>query len=75
MGLDTRGHILKLDVLINECSQYTNAKTARDNPARTKHCSQALGPNQPGITDVATVDRRHFGVVRPAHADGFTLLP
>jgi hypothetical protein len=28
-----------------------------------------------GITDIATVDRRHFTVVRPAHVDAFTLWP
>jgi predicted nucleic acid-binding protein len=28
-----------------------------------------------GITDVATVDRRHFSVVRPQHASTFNLLP
>jgi predicted nucleic acid-binding protein len=27
------------------------------------------------ITDVATLDRRHFTVVRPSHVDAFTLLP
>lgn len=28
-----------------------------------------------GVTRVATVDRRHFTVVRPAHAEALTLLP
>lgn len=28
-----------------------------------------------GITDIATLDRRHFTVVRPSHVDAFTLLP
>lgn len=28
-----------------------------------------------GETRVATLDRRHFGVVRPVHADGFELVP
>jgi uncharacterized protein len=26
-------------------------------------------------TTVATLDRRHFGVVRPAHTEAFELLP
>ncbi|MEA2148792.1 MAG: hypothetical protein QOD69_622 [Solirubrobacteraceae bacterium] len=42
---DSRGYMLKLSLLLNECTQYTNAQTARDNPARTAHCTQALGPN------------------------------
>lgn len=28
-----------------------------------------------GVTEVATVDRRHFTVVRPQHVEAFTLLP
>jgi hypothetical protein len=28
-----------------------------------------------GATDVATLDRRHFAVVRPRHVPAFTLLP
>lgn len=28
-----------------------------------------------GLTTVATLDRRHFSVVRPLHADGFELVP
>ena len=27
------------------------------------------------ITSIATTDRRHFGAVRPAHTDRFTLVP
>jgi virulence factor Mce-like protein len=47
---DQRGYILKLDALINECSDYTDAQEAKSNPERTKRCTQALGPNQPGVT-------------------------
>jgi hypothetical protein len=50
---DSRGYLLKLSVLVNECTQYTNAATARDNPARTQRCKQWLGPNQPGVTSGA----------------------
>lgn len=28
-----------------------------------------------GARDVATLDRRHFSIVKPAHVDRFTLLP
>jgi virulence factor Mce-like protein len=46
---DTRGYLLKILLKVNDCAKYTNAKTAREDPARTKRCSQALGPVQPGI--------------------------
>jgi virulence factor Mce-like protein len=52
---DSKGYLLKLSLLLNECSQYTNAATARNDPARTQRCKQWLGPNQPGInTGVVT---------------------
>jgi len=47
---DSKGFLLKLNLLINECTQYTNAQTAREDPERTKNCNSWLGPNQPGIT-------------------------
>ncbi len=28
-----------------------------------------------GATSIGTLDRRHFGLVRPQHIDGFELLP
>lgn len=33
-------------------------------------CAERLG-----ATEVATVDRKHFGAVRPTHTPAFTLLP
>jgi ABC-type transporter Mla subunit MlaD len=47
---DSKGFLLKLNVLLNECTQYTNAQTAIEHPERTKHCRQWLGPTQPGVT-------------------------
>jgi virulence factor Mce-like protein len=46
---DTRGYTLKLNALINECSDYTDAAKAKADPARTAHCSAALGPSAPGV--------------------------
>lgn len=54
---DTKGHILKLNILINECGAYTDAEHARSNPERTKRCSQALGPSAPGITSAVAPQR------------------
>jgi hypothetical protein len=28
-----------------------------------------------GLIEIATIDRRHFSIVRPRHTDAFTLLP
>ena len=47
---DSKSFMLKINILINECTQYTNAETARKDPERTKNCNSWLGPNQPGIT-------------------------
>ena len=47
---DSKGFLLKLNVLLNECSQYTNAQTAVEHADRTERCKQWLGPNQPGVT-------------------------
>ena len=47
---DSKSYILKIGVLLNECSQYTNAQTAREHPERTANCKQWLGPNQLGVT-------------------------
>ena len=47
---DSKGYLLKLNVLLNECSQYTNAQTAVEHKERTDRCKQWLGPNQPGVT-------------------------
>jgi virulence factor Mce-like protein len=47
---DSRGYTLKLNALVNECTGYTNAETAKAEPERTRRCNAWLGPNQPGIT-------------------------
>jgi len=47
---DSKGYLLKLNILLNECSQYTNAKTAVEHKDRTDRCKQWLGPTQPGVT-------------------------
>lgn len=47
----------------------------RDLPLGTVDASVVAAAERLGIAEVATVDRRHFSVVRPAHVDAFTLLP
>ena len=47
----------------------------RDLPLGTVDASVVAVGERLGITEVATVARRHFSVVRPRHVGGFTLLP
>ena len=47
---DSKGYLLKLSLLVNQCSPYVNARTAINDKAHTNACKQWLGPNQPGIT-------------------------
>jgi predicted nucleic acid-binding protein len=47
----------------------------RDLPLGTVDASVVATAERFGIAEVATVDRRHFSVVRPVHVEAFTLLP
>jgi uncharacterized protein len=49
--------------------------TYRDLPLGTVDASIVAAAERRNISDVATVDRRHFGVVRPNHVTAFTLIP
>ena len=47
----------------------------RDLPLGTVDASVIATAERLGIVEVATLDRRHFSVVRPAHVAAFELLP
>ncbi len=47
----------------------------RDLPLGTVDASVIAAAERLGLGEVATVDRRHFSVVRPSHVEAFTLLP
>lgn len=47
----------------------------RDLPLGAVDASVVATAERLGITEIATVDRRHFTVVRPRHVEAFTLLP
>lgn len=47
----------------------------RDFPLGTVDASVVACAERLGVTDVATLDHRHFGAVAPAHTAHFTLLP
>jgi hypothetical protein len=47
----------------------------RDIGLGTVDASAVVLAERLGITEVATLDLRHFGAVWPAHAEAFELLP
>jgi uncharacterized protein len=47
----------------------------RDLPLGTVDASVVATAERLGVQDIATLDRRHFNVVRPNHSATFTLLP
>ena len=47
----------------------------RDLPLGTVDGSVVAAAERLGIAEIATFDRRHFSVVRPAHTKAFELLP
>ncbi len=47
----------------------------RDLGLGTVDASLVAAAERLGIAEVATLDRRHLGVVRPKHVERFTLLP
>lgn len=47
----------------------------RDLPLGTVDAPVVAAAERLGGTKIATVDRQHFSVVRPAHVAAFTLLP
>ena len=51
------------------------ANTYESLPPGTTDASVVAVADRLRLTDVATLDRRHFTVVRPRHVDALTLLP
>ncbi len=47
----------------------------RNLPLGTVDASVVAAAERLDLAEVATVDRRHFGVVQPNHVAAFTLLP
>jgi uncharacterized protein len=47
----------------------------RDFPLGSVDASVIAAAERRGEQEIATLDRRHFSAVRPAHANAFTLLP
>jgi uncharacterized protein len=47
----------------------------RDLPLGTTDASIVAAAERLDLTTIATLDRRHFGVVRPRHVEAFELVP
>jgi hypothetical protein len=47
----------------------------QDLPLGTVDSSVVAASERLGISEIATLDRRHFTVVRPTHVEAFELLP
>lgn len=47
----------------------------RSLPLGTVDASVVAAAERLGLVEIATIDRRHFTVVRPRHVEAFTLLP
>jgi predicted nucleic acid-binding protein len=47
----------------------------RELPLGTVDASVVAAAERLGVEEVATTDRRHFGIVRPAHTEAFQLVP
>jgi predicted nucleic acid-binding protein len=47
----------------------------RDLPLGTADASVITAAERLDVRQIATLDRRHFSVVRPLHVEGFELLP
>ena len=50
-------------------------ETYTDLPLGTSDASVIAVAERLGVATVATLDQRHFRVVRPFHIEAFTLLP
>ncbi len=48
---------------------------SRDLPPGTVDASVVATAERLGASEVATLDRRHFTIVRPAHVEAFDIVP
>jgi hypothetical protein len=65
-ALDDVGHILRLSVIVNECSVYQT----NPSPALLEDCNGFLGPTQPGVTTPDPTETAPARVARRPARDG-----
>jgi predicted nucleic acid-binding protein len=56
-------------------SAWPNSWTYLDLPLGIVDAAVVAVAERLNLTEVATIDHRHFTVVRPRHVEAFTLLP
>lgn len=75
---------LHADIHHHECVELTSADYARtadlvdqyaDFPLGTTDAAVVALAERLDVDEIATIDHRHFTVVRPRHVKAFTLLP
>ena len=70
------GDFTPVDVSSADYARMADLVTAYESlPLGTTDASVIAIAERLGLTDVATLDRRHFTVVRPSHVAALTLLP
>jgi predicted nucleic acid-binding protein len=69
----------ELDLIPTVSSDLTRmaelVRTYADLPLGAVDASVVAVAERLDVTKIATLDRRHFGVVRPRHTDGFVIVP
>ena len=70
------GDFTPVDLSSADYARMADLVTAYESlPLGTTDASVIAIAERLGLTDVATLDRRHFTVVRPSHVAALTLLP
>jgi uncharacterized protein len=65
-----------VDLTVSDCARMADLVVAYDSlPLGTTDASVLALAERLKLTEVATLDRRHFTVVRPDHVNALTLLP
>jgi uncharacterized protein len=71
-----RGELVVEDITAQDFARMAElVRQYADFPLGTADASVIAVAERLGATHIATIDHRHFRVVRPAHCDAFELLP
>lgn len=72
----TNGTLIDTDVVPSDWGRIAELVwTYRDMPLGTTDASIVAIAERMGVTQIATLDHRHFSAVQPGHCEAFELLP